>query len=212
MKKILFNSEFGLEQAVLDGRKTMIRMAISPKAWQKYCEYDKGYQEARQNLVDGLMDSTEYLISLSPYKVGEVVAVAQRYKDVHSACKPNDVRYRHYCTAYSVGVLEATNGWNNKMFVCADYMPHHIKITDIKVERLQEIRDSNCLLEGIYPIKSEEVPQINETGAIYYTFDGVTGVWTTIRKAFAALIDKVRGKGTWASNPWCFAYGFELVD
>lgn len=33
----------------------------------------------------------------------------------------------------------------------------------------------------------------------------------TPREAFAALIDKVSGRGTWASNPWVVAYEFELV-
>ena len=31
-------------------------------------------------------------------------------------------------------------------------------------------------------------------------------------EAFAALIDKVSGKGTWKSNPWVFVYEFELMN
>lgn len=31
-------------------------------------------------------------------------------------------------------------------------------------------------------------------------------------EAFAVLIDKVSGKGTWESNPYVFVYDFELVD
>ena len=34
---------------------------------------------------------------------------------------------------------------------------------------------------------------------------------TTPREAYAALIDKISGKGTWASNPYVFVYEFELV-
>lgn len=30
-------------------------------------------------------------------------------------------------------------------------------------------------------------------------------------EAFAALIDKISGKGTWDSNPWVFVYEFELI-
>lgn len=29
--------------------------------------------------------------------------------------------------------------------------------------------------------------------------------------AFAALIDKVSGRGTWARNPWVVIYEYELV-
>ena len=35
---------------------------------------------------------------------------------------------------------------------------------------------------------------------------------TALDNAFAALIDKVSGKGTWKKNPWVFAYSFELID
>lgn len=35
------------------------------------------------------------------------------------------------------------------MFVRADLMPHHIKITDVKVERLQDISDDDIMREGV---------------------------------------------------------------
>lgn len=36
-------------------------------------------------------------------------------------------------------------------------------------------------------------------------------VYDTPREAFADLIEKVSGIGTWKSNPYVFAYEFELV-
>ena len=38
-----------------------------------------------------------------------------------------------------------------------------------------------------------------------------TNGFDTPREAFAALIDKVSGKGTWESNPYVWAYEFELM-
>ena len=35
--------------------------------------------------------------------------------------------------------------------------------------------------------------------------------FNTPRQAFAALIDKVSGRGTWDRNPWVVVYEFELV-
>lgn len=32
-----------------------------------------------------------------------------------------------------------------------------------------------------------------------------------LREAYAALIDKISGKGAWESNPFVFVYDFELV-
>ena len=102
------------------------------------------------------------------------------------------------------------------MFVRADLMPHQIRITGIKCERLQDISDADCLKEGIF---------VNEyfgngKKCHHYGFDGffngtegwfARGWFDTPREAFAELIDKVSGKGTWKSNPWVVAYEFELV-
>ena len=98
------------------------------------------------------------------------------------------------------------------MFVKADLMPHHIEITDIKVERLQDISDEDCMKEGIYRLDSA-----NGNGGIAYSFVGASdkkhiGLYNTPRDAFSALIDKVSGKGTWESNPYVWVYEFKLFD
>ncbi len=95
------------------------------------------------------------------------------------------------------------------MFVRADLMPHHIRITNIKIERLQDISNEDCLKEGVYEDSGDdEFPP-----SIFYEFEGKKDDgFDTPREAFAALIDKVSGKGTWESTPYVFAYEFELVD
>lgn len=99
-------------------------------------------------------------------------------------------------------------GWTNKMFVKVNLMPNYIKITGIKVERLQDISDEDCLKEGIYEDSGDdEFPP-----SIFYEFEGnKDDGFDTPREAFAALIDKVSGKGTWESNPYVWAYEFELM-
>ncbi len=92
----------------------------------------------------------------------------------------------------------------------AALMPHQIRITDIKVERLQDISNEDCLREGIYK-------DWNECGGWtlteFYDYpNNENDGYDTPREAFAALIDKVSGRGTWDSNPWVFAYSFELIN
>jgi hypothetical protein len=198
----MFNDRFGLTDAVLEGRKTMTRRII--KCTKKAFCFEVGRSTSGGCLLAFCNDKgTNVGEILAKYKVGEVVAIEQAYKDIY----PN-------ADFKMVGdkFMTESPGWKNKMFTRPSLMPHHIKITDIKVERLQHIPDADCLSEGVYSIKSEDVPQINETGVFYYTFCGASGIWTTPRKAFAALIDKVGKKGTWSSNPWVFCYSFELID
>ena len=105
--------------------------------------------------------------------------------------------------------LKLHPGWTNKMFVKADLMPRHIEFTDRKVERLQDISDEDCLKEGIYEDSGDD----KFPPSIFYEFEGnKDDGFDTPREAFAALIDKVSGKGTWDSNPYVFCYEFVLVD
>ena len=97
----------------------------------------------------------------------------------------------------------------NKISVRAALMPHQIRITGIRCERLQDISDEECMREGIL----ESWYESTDTTTYGYADEkkGTAVEFDTPRKAFASLIDKVSGRGTWASNPWVVVYEFELV-
>ena len=99
-------------------------------------------------------------------------------------------------------------GWTNKMFVKADLMPRHIKITDVKIERLQDISVDDILCEGVW--------QFYDNKNLFYVSKNIgyapDVAFLSAREAFWYLIDHISGKGTWESNPWVVAYSFELVD
>lgn len=197
MRKIMFNDHCGLTQAVLDGRKTMTRRIVPQSVVDYYAE------EAE--------DPT--MIDAARFEIGEVVAIAQAYKNLDYSFYSYALNPSHTC-----GILkrhaEQQKGWNNKMFVSAKFMPHHIQITDIKVERLQDISEEDCLREGIDQCDlcdiCYEVVKKRIEGK--YNFKDCGYCFRTPRKAFASLIDKISGKGTWERNPWVFAYEFELID
>lgn len=211
MKKISFNDKFGLTQAVLDGRKTMTRRIIKcPRTFKgewvagfniHRCHSDKkivGYPCMYD--ADGREFNSGEIIPR--YKVGEVVTIAQSYETVYheQGLETLDMLVSNW---------KYSKGWRNKLFVRADFMTYHIRITDIKVERLQDISDEDCLKEGIYEDSGDdEFPP-----SIFYEFEGnKDDGFDTPREAFAALIDKVSGKGTWKSNPYVFVYELKLID
>lgn len=88
------------------------------------------------------------------------------------------------------------------MFVKADLMPHSIRITNIRVERLQDISEDDCLKEGIW-----REDNVGLEGVTYWS----NSSFRTAKEAYASLIDRISGKGTWDSNPWVFVYDFELI-
>lgn len=200
MKKLMFNDKYGLTQAVLEGRKTMTRRSISEDVWQRADVYRHIYYEDTLDVLPW----KEALIESSSFKVGEAVAVAQRYKDIRDII--GDIQ--------DGKSIKSMAGWNNKMFVRADLMPHQIRITNVRVERLQDISEEDCLREGIY--KRDPAPGVRALFAYDTTQDQdghtlATTWYTTARGAFSGLIDKVSGKGTWGDNPWALVYEFELI-
>ena len=227
MKKIMFNDKYSLTQAVLDGRKTMTRRIIKcPRTFKG--EWVAGFNIHRRHSDKKIVgwpcmydaDEREFDMGeiLSKYKVGEVLAIAQSYESLgmnpEIALNDRD----------GIGFYTKTKfapGWKNKMFVRADLMPHHIRITNIKIERLQDISDEDCLAEGVVklthtvPTKAPQClisyyPCLSLKEAADKVGWGIT--YSTPQLAFAALIDKVSGRDTWGSNPYVFAYEFELID
>ena len=198
----MFNDKYRLTKAVLSGRKTVTRRIVDAsdkyselRVWQSSIEMPKG--------LYGGNEDDEWLHLSPPYKVGEIVAVAQSYKDLGYSetaldRDPNDVTSVR-------GTLKQSGGWNNKMFVRAEACKHQIRITSIRPERLQDITDEDCMREGIQYIEEIEKYYFerNDRDEGFY--------FNTPREAFASLIDKISGRGTWNKNPFVWRIEFELV-
>ena len=212
MKKIMFSDKFLLTKAVLEGRKTQTRQLIKCRKTFKG-EWVAGFNihiRPSDKKVIGLpcmYDADEREFDggeiLPKYKVGEVVAVAQSYRDCGGFSEFGKSRWE--IIAASVGA--DNGGWNNKMFVRPRFMPHQIRITDVKIEHIQDISEKDAISEGItYAGLTYE-----DYGEPMFIIEGCKQTFGSARDAYAWLIDKISGKGTWQSNPYVFVYDFELV-
>ncbi|MFG1205625.1 hypothetical protein [Xanthobacter flavus] len=79
-------------------------------------------------------------------------------------------------------------------------------VTDVRVERLQDISEEDARAEGAYVGKaSGRVADDHMTMA-------VAGIWfSTARTWYADLWDRINGPGAWDANPWVAAYTFVPV-
>ena len=214
MKKIMFNNKYGLTEAVLEGRKTQTRRILNPttlfqrletyegwsnediSAWKRSC--NRRFYESKGDTLKQMLD---YALSSSRYKLGETIAIAQSYKDIHAEVLrevgPWDLKKE----------FRQSKGYTNKMFVRAERMPHAIRITNIRVERLQDISEEDCLKEGIW-----RDDNVGLEGTTYWYHGLANSSFRTPQEAYASLIDRISGKGTWASNPYVFVYDFVLIN
>ena len=208
MQKIMFDDRFGLTEAVLDGRKTMTRRVIPAKAIEYILgEFKQEYFEKTLDVFDCDKKYIEqyYLVEKCGkcFRPGDIVAVAQKYKDIMSYLADS---FRQPSPNYMMD----KPGYNNKMFVRADLMPRQIRITSVRIERLQDISNEDCMREGVRKLESENCPTM-------FTFYGwsfknkVNRCTDSPKEAFEALFKKLSGKKAWDDNPWVFVYEFELV-
>lgn len=204
MQKIMFNDKYGLTDAVLAKRKTQTRRIITNKEMLEiikkfdspasfFLVYDRFVlnPDLRKRFIDNRR--------VMRYQMNETVAIAQSYADITPQADWANSMIR-----------KEEIGWNNKMFVRAEDMPHHIRIAKIRIERLQDISDEDCIAEGI-----QKYPDVHN---YMWGFSYIKGaalkfeLSTTPREVYANLIDRISGKGTWESNPYVFVYDFELID
>ena len=211
MQKIMFNDRFSLTDLVLSGQKTQTRRIIKPQ--DERLDYLRGW-----NLDYGFAEfgreGKEPLLRILPhYYVGEMVAVAMSYKSIYGRV----AKTWEYAEEYKNEHKDLA-GWNNKMFTNTKMPFAQIKITNIRVERLQDISDEDCLAEGIKEVEASNnwgnSATHTEYSITYYNQKSLTKQLKSIicpQEAFAALIDKINGYGTWESNPYVWVYDFELV-
>ncbi|MBQ8969209.1 MAG: hypothetical protein IJ064_05715 [Bacteroidaceae bacterium] len=143
------------------------------------------------------------------YKIGEVVAISQSYRDILEEEYLSPTKEDEVCRL----VMAHHIGCTNKMFVRADLMPHHIQITGIRVERLQDISDEDCLAEGIFETELDRhIPGFGKTAFEFKQPLGKRTIFATPKDAYHALIDKIEGLQTWKRNPWEVVYEYKKYD
>lgn len=211
MKKIMFNDRYGLTQAVLERRKTMTRRMVPLSLYNQ-----TDWKAIEEGDYVAVVDGDGYYHDIrrcGNYQIGEEVAVAQSYKSING-----HLSAMARCIINPYGSPMEHPGWNNKMFVAAGLMYHRIQITDIKVERLQDISEEDCMKEGVFKYEKPPLHHENDMYAPWppyvkaykYDYDNLQ-YRCNARAAFKTLIDRISGKGTWERNPWVFAYSFELI-
>lgn len=210
MQKIMLNDKYCLTDAALRKQKTMTRRI--ERGLELLSETNHEFDG--EKVILHFEASDEPIIIRPRYRVGEIVAVSQGYKQIYANMIIDFSTHNYHLSREDRAEkfrekYEETAAWTNKMFVKPGLMPHQVRITNVRLERLQDITDEECLAEGIW---KGEFPNVRDV--YYYEIIGdckAYKMFTTPRKAYASLIDAISGKGTWNSNPYVFAYEFKLV-
>ena len=155
---------------------------------------------------DGSKTETRRIFKGNPkYKVGDTVYLKEPYYIDPSEMNGCNILYKFE---------KDINGikWKNKLFMPEFAARVFIEITEVREERLQDISEEDCIKEGILFCHVSGIDSY--TNGIGENIKNLflQRSYPTAREAYAALIDKINGKGTWNSNPWVYVYGFRKYD
>ena len=209
-KPILFNSE--MVRAILDGRKTETRRIIKVN----FREGEYGYNIVR-NAHTGefcyleVYDEWESEVRRigSPYPIGSYMYVRETWaKQQGLYWHKADLKLDDNGRAYG---CVPPDKWRPSIHMPKDAARIFLRVTNVKVERLQEITEDGAKAEGIY-----------EEWAMDWwrpTYDDPdSGGYPRYRDVFAyelwdsTIKPKDRDKYGWAANPWVFVIQFEKMD
>lgn len=227
MKQILFNPE--MVKAILDGRKTQFRKHIG-----NYVAEDGRYEGFRNEDVELVNGRIEIHTTLSrkiksKYKVGDILWVREPVKiksfdNVRiSDSTEFDIEYTSDKTTKSIKIPERFNFGDTSWLRIGRGVPNgcikemariFLIVTNVGVERLQEINNKDCIKEGIsevgfYP--DDGFPLCN--GYMIGKDDGKTLLENTPQKPFIELWNSTAKEGyKWEENPYVFVYEFDRIE
>lgn len=134
------------------------------------------------------------------YKVGDKLYLKEPYVPDPEG---NGYRYRYDANRFTE---EYKHDWQNKLFMPEEAARYYIEITGVTSQNLQDITEEECFKEGIVVlIRPDKAP-------LYMAeIDNYLIAEPTARDAYAELIDRINGKGTWESNPLVWVYDYKLT-
>lgn len=212
MKPILFNSE--MVRAIQDGRKTVTRRIAKP---QPEDINDIIYKHTRgQWFISPDDDNVPETKIKLPYKVGDILYVRETwYYEEHmydiTAGEPDlpsgRYSFRYVYKAeypdYPVNVGVGAYGWRPSIHMPKEAARIFLRVTDVRVERLQDMTLDDFLSEGIV-LRPEAFN--DPDNAYYQAKEQYEALWNSTCKK--SDLDKYG----WAANPWVFVTSFRAIS
>ncbi|MDW9598108.1 hypothetical protein GOA86_06880 [Sinorhizobium meliloti] len=124
--------------------------------------------------------------------------------DDHMAC-PDLTRLVYY---RADDVQPELSRWRPSFFMRRQDSRLTLLVTDVRVERLQDISEEDAKAEGVSQLASPD-----KDGRRHFTVPGHEAPIDepTAKRAYAILWDWINGAGEWHKNPWVAAYTFTVT-
>lgn len=221
VKQILFNTE--MVRAILDGRKSCTRRIVKPQQLvgllpdkckngvpEEFLKEKKFMFKPYCNMTDSELIMTSYK---KPYQPGDILYVRETWEHFECCCCEGDEHGNCYrepqqsvlnksCGCYMYRATDEIYGdakWHPSIHMPKEAARIWLKVTDVRVERLQEITTNQIEQEGV----ETEYPHVLNGEEKKYAFQNLWN--STIKKSDLDFYG-------WDANPWVWVIEFEVCD
>lgn len=213
IKPILFNTE--MVRAILDGRKSYTRRVIKPQPDEKHT-FPLGFvidSTEKKNVgcfgfgIEEYGGSIQYVKPPYGYAPGDILYVRETWSD--------DRQFTHDSTPgrYFYKASESENfKWKPSIHMPKEAARIWLKVTDVRVERLQDITPKDAENEGVGNLFYEDIGYSEKN---YGT--EVDPEYGIAKEQFAWLWESTIKKSDidrygWDANPWVWVIEFERCE
>lgn len=238
---ILFSTE--MVKAILDGRKTQTRRIMKPQLSDSWMENTKQFSpngsmfDRHGDSLFWLSDGTVHGEIKPKCKPGDLLWVRETWRKYYNnvdgyidfskeiidfaADNPEPI-YELDGDGFHVFNKDGSEKmipWKPSIHMPKAAARIWLRVTDVRVERLNEISENDANAEGARFLKDLPLGPIGQRMITsepnrwsMESPDNTDHCLNTAQMAFANIIEKVNGEGTWALNPWVFVYTFEVLS
>nr|DAU48351.1 MAG TPA: ASCH domain protein [Bacteriophage sp.] len=228
IKPILFNTE--MVRAILDGRKSCTRRLVKPEP--------QGYFEVSEEpLYVYDTDGKQGKIT-PPYQPGDILYVRETFAwqpcwdcgmdaeqggyEHEAERRLHDKKKEHGCYMYRASCEDneypSVDTWHPSIHMPKEAARIWLKVKNVRVERLQEMKPVDVIKEGAYPDCWDCLNTYEESGSqcCYGTeeqcsqCDGVMMEWEKLWNSTIKKTDLDRY--SWDANPWVWVIKFERCE
>lgn len=228
-RPILFSGP--MVRALLRGEKTQTRRAVKPQPAYG-CRYEMNGAGTHalhlsdvpgREFVPPTPRSVDHLLPCPYGEPGDRLWVRETWAPCddlvlnHDLDDPENVAYRADLSARffdGLQPLDTTNwnwdfvgtgtkrGWRPSIFMPRWASRITLEVTEVRVQRVQDISPEDAEAEGCVCIGGHDVPLFTDT---------IGGEHLDPRGAYQALWTKINGAASWDANPWVWAITFKVL-